>query len=528
MADIDKTYIGFVEDNDDPKKLGRVRIRVMDVFDNIPVEDIPWAQPWKDLNGNTFNVPEKGKVVMVVFDQGDQNRPEFIYSDHYNINLEKKLESLSGSNYTSMKSVIFDHKTQIYVNDDEGLKIDHKYNNLNITEDTIDLNLKDNNRSVNIGDATAGQQAILGNHWMDWFDKFVDNLLGSKAGPFLGNLGAPVIANPAFISCLLEYKALRDPVFLSHHVNIVDNNKVTTVGKTDREDDPQLGDSWTSTKHENTQTQKVDENFKPVEGPKKEFDETAIPSETQSNSNNSNNPPVVNPITGEQTDLIIGQATQPAPTFNNDLKSIKSNPLIDKLVRFMNSKSYKVYETTDTLNIVAMRTKNELITNKFDDILYVFYKNTQGNWEIVEYFITTLPGLKVLSNEEIEDGSQPQLPSVTKLLALGQYIDQCYLVKEQNRKYLKFKNCNTYTNTRVDKYIYSSELNNEIDTLEINFPNVSSASLETVYNYSTGSQVFKTKNQYLQFINLCEKHIDKNSNNITYSLCRKSDFDDFV
>ena len=89
--------------------------------------------------------------------------------------------------------------------------------------------LKDNNRNINIGDATATQQAILGNNWMDWFDEFVDNLLGTNAGPFLGNLGAPVIPNPAFISCLLRYKALRDPVFLSHHVNIVDNNKVKTV-----------------------------------------------------------------------------------------------------------------------------------------------------------------------------------------------------------------------------------------------------------------------------------------------------------
>jgi hypothetical protein len=32
-----------------------------------------------------------------------------------------------------MKSLIFDHKTQIYVNESEGLKLDHKWNNMNIT-----------------------------------------------------------------------------------------------------------------------------------------------------------------------------------------------------------------------------------------------------------------------------------------------------------------------------------------------------------------------------------------------------------
>jgi hypothetical protein len=40
-----------------------------------------------------------------------------------------------------MKSLIFDHKTQVYVNDSEGLKIDHKYN-VNIIESGVNINLK--------------------------------------------------------------------------------------------------------------------------------------------------------------------------------------------------------------------------------------------------------------------------------------------------------------------------------------------------------------------------------------------------
>ena len=73
---VGKTYVGVVEDNQDPKKEGRVRIRVMDVFDDLKLEDIPWATPWKDLNGNEFSVPDKGKVVITVFDQGDVYKPE--------------------------------------------------------------------------------------------------------------------------------------------------------------------------------------------------------------------------------------------------------------------------------------------------------------------------------------------------------------------------------------------------------------------------------------------------------------------
>jgi hypothetical protein len=133
-AEIGKTYIGVVEENVDPDKHGRLKVRVLDFFEKMEVEDIPWASPWKDLNGNQFSVPDKGKVVIVVFDQGDINKPEFIFSEHYNVNLENKIKSLSNEDYLSMKSLLYDHRTQIYVNESEGLKIDHKYNNINITE----------------------------------------------------------------------------------------------------------------------------------------------------------------------------------------------------------------------------------------------------------------------------------------------------------------------------------------------------------------------------------------------------------
>ena len=76
---------------------------------------------------------------------------------------------------------MFDHKTQIYVNDEEGLKMDHKFNNINITKDSIDINLKDNFAKVNIGTKTAGQQAVLGNHFMDWMTEFVTALCSGPA-----------------------------------------------------------------------------------------------------------------------------------------------------------------------------------------------------------------------------------------------------------------------------------------------------------------------------------------------------------
>lgn len=265
-----KTYIGIVEDNIDPDKLGRIKIRVLDVFDEAKIEEIPFATPWKDLGGSQISIPEKGKVVMVVFEQGDPYKPEYISTEHWNVNLENKLKSLSDSDYLSMKSLIFDHKTQIYSNDTEGLKLDHKWNNINIKSNGINLNLKDNNMMLNIGDEAANQQAILGNHFLDWFDEFVTTLLSNTA--FLGNLGGPILTNPALIRVLTKYQSLKDPMFLSHHVNIVDNNKVTSVKIEPRQETAQNGDVWTSTKTQNTVTTTTNETNKPTTGDKQQYD----------------------------------------------------------------------------------------------------------------------------------------------------------------------------------------------------------------------------------------------------------------
>ena len=224
-------FIAVIEDNNDPKKLGRVRARVASIFDNIPLEDIPWAKPWKDLNGNQFSVPEIGKIVSVVFEDGSIYKPEYIYAEHFNINLENKLNSLSGNDYTSMRAVIFDQSTQVYRNESEGLKLDHEYTNINLDKDgNILLNLRDNKSVITMGSVDADEEAVLGTTFMKWVDTLVDNLMGTKGGPYLGNLMSPVIPNPALIKCLNEYKKMR-PKFVSEHVRLSKNKNIIALNR---------------------------------------------------------------------------------------------------------------------------------------------------------------------------------------------------------------------------------------------------------------------------------------------------------
>jgi hypothetical protein len=70
-----KIYVGIVEDNNDPKRLGRVKVRVQSVFERIPLEHIPWAHPYTKPNGKTYELPPLGKIVNVSFENGNMYMP---------------------------------------------------------------------------------------------------------------------------------------------------------------------------------------------------------------------------------------------------------------------------------------------------------------------------------------------------------------------------------------------------------------------------------------------------------------------
>ena len=221
MRDLDRLWVGIVEENIDPDRLGRVKIRVQSIFDNMPVEDIPWAHPVKTLTGCAFEIPAIGKLVSVFFPNDNIYEPYYMYSDHYNVNLQKKLKDYSDDEYPNFSALFFDHKTKIF-SDDKNLTMDYLYNRITIDNDNINLELKDNQRKVNIGTKSASQQAVLGNHFFDWFDKLVNKLVEPTS--MMGNMGAPIL-KPEIDLLLVEYQTLRE-TFISDHVYIVDDNKV--------------------------------------------------------------------------------------------------------------------------------------------------------------------------------------------------------------------------------------------------------------------------------------------------------------
>ena len=552
-----KTYIGVVEDNEDPKRLGRVKARVLDVFDNTKIEDIPWANPWKDLAGNDFALPEKGKVVIVVFENANLNSPEFIHSDHYNVNLEKKLTQVSISDYVSMKSLIFDHKTQVYVNEGEGLKLDHKFNVINIKEKTIDINLKDNFGKINLGTANSTQRTILGDNFLNWFDDFVQILMGSKGGPFLGNLGAPVVATPALLGSLQLYQQLKDPKFLSKNVYAVDNENVS---KLERIAEGQKGDVWKSTVKENKVTSKEAVPFTPTAGSTDTtFDQKPIDTPAPVAASQSTAP-------GASQSVAPAQAEEPKP------KPVE-NPDVKVIIELLNVKKYVLYTEVNKLNIVAIRTQclttGDKYSDQFVDKLYVMFKKEDGSMELKQYMFSTVPGLeftitdswltdknftkqnpwigssgkKISMKEYVKTvgkiNGDPVFKNGLPILVPSQYIDVYYVSDYKGAKAMKtvngakqliwrdidFDNPDTFnpSNLTSPEEIIPNDLVDNSIKIHLGYPGG-----QKVGNWSEGSQVFSNAENLNEFFGYCDNHKKLYDNKFTYTLATKNDWDEAI
>ena len=75
------SYIGNVVDNNDPKKLGRVKVQIS-VYGDLGVDAIPWALPLLGSHGNSvecggLNVPDLGSQVRVTFPSKDFTAPYY-------------------------------------------------------------------------------------------------------------------------------------------------------------------------------------------------------------------------------------------------------------------------------------------------------------------------------------------------------------------------------------------------------------------------------------------------------------------
>jgi len=222
MQYTDIEFTGIVEDNVDPRRKGRIKVRIQGIFDNIPTSHIPWASPQITHTGGAYCIPPLGKSVSIKFDKGNIYSPYYTSTDMYNLNLQDKLDSLSDEDYVDFYALAFGHETQIYSEKDYFI-IDHLLNKIKMNNNSINIELKDDKRKINLGTKDADQRAVLGDHFIiDWFKEFLNILI--KPTSMIGNNGVSIIKTE-LDQHILNFLKLPDK-FVSKNVYIVDNNKV--------------------------------------------------------------------------------------------------------------------------------------------------------------------------------------------------------------------------------------------------------------------------------------------------------------
>lgn len=214
-------FVGIVEDNKDPDKKQRVRIRIPYLHGDasaIPTDAIPWAQPNRDNNGLSFSVPDLNKIVMVTFPTGNQYFPVYKNAVHLNINLQKKIEEYSDIDYTSFVALCYNHNAQIYF-DNNNFYLKYKNNGLVISEEDIIIEQKNKNTLIKIGNINADQSMILGDNWYNLFVEFIDAMPNFYISSTPGN---PTVATPELFKFINKFKSNVNKI-LSKNIKCVDN-----------------------------------------------------------------------------------------------------------------------------------------------------------------------------------------------------------------------------------------------------------------------------------------------------------------
>lgn len=134
-------YLGEVVDVNDPMKEGRCRVRVFTIFDDIAVEDIPWAVPiqkptffGQDGKAGSVSIPKKNSIVGVTFNNGDLYSPEFKQIQEIGDDIKEELRK--DGEYEGAHFVLFDgdEELKVWFTVKKGLTIQLKNSRINIDQ----------------------------------------------------------------------------------------------------------------------------------------------------------------------------------------------------------------------------------------------------------------------------------------------------------------------------------------------------------------------------------------------------------
>lgn len=183
---------------------------------------------------------------------------------------------------------------------------------------------------------------------------------------------------------------------------------------------------------------------------------------------------------------------------------------IRSLIATLKSKGYKIFERPNELNIIGVR-NNTTEANKFDDFIYVFWKDENGKWEGKYYNATTDPGTYYLKNPLSKLGAA--------ILKEGQWLNN-YSIGKHRGQYDALVQSKPLTVIRDYDRNAILDFNNgreETGSFGINIHKAGKDSKD-VDQWSAGCQVFQKSDDFNEFMGLASKHKNLYGNKFTYIL----------
>lgn len=187
-------YLGSVVDVNDPRKEGRVKVRIFGKFDDLEVEDIPWAEPKNTITGGSetgsgfFSLPKIGSIVEVSFDNGNIYQPLYICNTKISNELKAAI-SENDDDYSNTHSILYDTETnpgpvKIWYVPSKGLMLEVGESIINIKDDlSIIITANDGKtlhiqkEKISIGkEDESDEPAVLGNKNEDVLNDIVKKL----------------------------------------------------------------------------------------------------------------------------------------------------------------------------------------------------------------------------------------------------------------------------------------------------------------------------------------------------------------
>jgi len=187
----------------------------------------------------------------------------------------------------------------------------------------------------------------------------------------------------------------------------------------------------------------------------------------------------------------------------------------------LEGKGYKYFTDTNDktydVNIIGIRnseTKGR-VTNSFDDLMTISYKNEEGEWQYHEFNCTTDPGTHWVENILNDRG--------VAILKPGQYRGSHKLRLHQG-KYLALgqkKHMKIYRDANLDGQYDLIEESVKDELIGINIHRATSRAgnkSSRVDKWSAGCQVIADNDDWHEFLDICQSAREIHGNSFTYTL----------